>query len=180
MFTSRSARNRQSVVMLCLALFVAACPAVAVEDAFVLLEHYPLNVQTSIEPAVAMELDVLVTIDGDGSFRFETTDPVTIPLFSTGPLAVEEATLLFQAMLRSQGLEGRAYLEMLCEFKDKGEFFSRGVHASISGSSDWVLQRTPFFLKKDEQPDNVRLNLVIEGKGTVWIDDVRLLKGPLQ
>ena len=27
-------------------------------------------------------------------------------------------------------------------------------------------------------PSDVKLNLVIEGKGTVWIDDVRLLAGP--
>lgn len=37
----------------------------------------------------------------------------------------------------------------------------------------------PFFLQKGENPDNVKLNLVIEGKGTVWIDDIHLYKGPL-
>jgi hypothetical protein len=44
---------------------------------------------------------------------------------------------------------------------------------------DWVTQETPFFLKPGENPDNVKLNLVIEGKGTVWIDDISLVKGPL-
>jgi hypothetical protein len=39
---------------------------------------------------------------------------------------------------------------------------------------------TPFFLKRGEKPDNVKLNVVINGTGTVWIDDVKLLKGPLQ
>jgi len=37
---------------------------------------------------------------------------------------------------------------------------------------------TPFFFKKGENPDNIKLNLIIKGKGTVWIDDIRLLKGP--
>jgi hypothetical protein len=42
------------------------------------------------------------------------------------------------------------------------------------------MEETPFFLKKGENPDNVKLNLVINGKGTAWIDDIRVLKGPLQ
>jgi hypothetical protein len=164
----------------CLALLLAARPSLAAGEAFELIEHYPIDSRTEVAIPVILELDMQTTSDGDGSLRVETAAPVTIPLLDTGPLAVTEATLLYRAMLRSQGLEGRAYLEMLCEFKGKGEFFSRAINASISGSSDWLLQRTSFFLKEDEQPDNVRLNLVIEGKGTVWVDDVRLLKGPLQ
>ena len=35
-----------------------------------------------------------------------------------------------------------------------------------------------FILEKGQNPDNVKLNLVIEGKGTVWIDDILILKGP--
>jgi hypothetical protein len=30
-----------------------------------------------------------------------------------------------------------------------------------------------------ENPDNVKLNFVVNGTGTIWIDDIRLLKGPL-
>jgi hypothetical protein len=41
------------------------------------------------------------------------------------------------------------------------------------------LQETPFFLKKGENPDNVKINLVVNGKGSVWIDDIRLVKAPL-
>jgi hypothetical protein len=40
-----------------------------------------------------------------------------------------------------------------------------------------VTQETPFFLKKGENPNNVKLNLVIDGKGMVWIDDIRLFRG---
>jgi hypothetical protein len=36
-----------------------------------------------------------------------------------------------------------------------------------------------FFLKKGEKPDYIKLNLVIEGKGTAWIDDIGLFKTPL-
>lgn len=47
----------------------------------------------------------------------------------------------------------------------------------LSGTTDWTTQETEFFLKAGENPDNVKLNLVINGSGTVWIDEIRLLKG---
>ena len=144
------------------------------------LRHYDLNNIPEVPPAFEMFPDSEVTADGQGSLRIETTTSVTVPLFSTGALGVDNATLLYQAKLRTKDLQGYAFLEMLCEFKGKGVFFSRAQQSALSGNSDWVLQQTPFFLKKGEQPGNVQLNLVITGKGTVWVDDVRLLKGPLQ
>ncbi len=38
---------------------------------------------------------------------------------------------------------------------------------------------TPFLLQQGQKPDLIRLNLVVKGKGRVWIDDVRLLRRPL-
>jgi hypothetical protein len=69
---------------------------------------------------------------------------------------------------------------MLCHFPGKGDFFSRGLMTPLSGSTDWTTQETPFFLKGGENPDNIKLNVVIDGKGTVWIDDIQLLKGTLE
>jgi hypothetical protein len=71
---------------------------------------------------------------------------------------------------------------MWCHFPGQGEFFSRGparALTGLTGTTDWTLVETPFVLKQGQKPDNVRLNLVITGKGTVWIDDIRLLRGPL-
>jgi len=50
----------------------------------------------------------------------------------------------------------------------------------VSGTTDWTTEETPFFLQKGENPDNIKLNLVMNGTGTAWIDDIRLLKGALQ
>jgi len=75
-------------------------------------------------------------------------------------------------------VEGQVYLEMWCHFAGRGEFFSRGLQTPLTGTTDWTSGETPFFFKKGENPDNIKLNLIIKGKGTVWIDDIRLLKGP--
>ena len=39
--------------------------------------------------------------------------------------------------------------------------------------------QTPFLLQPGQKPGKVTLNLVVNGKGTVWIDDVVLSKEPL-
>jgi hypothetical protein len=60
-----------------------------------------------------------------------------------------------------------------------GEFFSRGLHSPLSGSVDWTTQEIPFLLQPGQKPELIKLNLVVNGTGTVWIDDIHLLKGPL-
>jgi hypothetical protein len=79
-------------------------------------------------------------------------------------------------------LQGKAYLEMWCEFADgpnKGEYFSRGLATPLTGTTDWASYETFFVLPNDRWPDRFKLNVVIEGKGTVWIKDTELLRGPL-
>jgi hypothetical protein len=82
--------------------------------------------------------------------------------------------LTYRAKLKSEGLVGRAYLEMWCQVPGIGESFSRGLDNTISGSSGWATCQTPFFLKAGEKPDLIRLNLVVEGQGRVFIKDIEL------
>jgi hypothetical protein len=65
---------------------------------------------------------------------------------------------------------------MWCRFPGSGEFFSRALDSPISGSTEWVSQETPFFLEQNQKPDLVKLNLVIDGTGTVWVDEVKLAR----
>jgi len=156
----------------------SSCARKAAETSPVVLADYPittLDVLTRDSTAV----DNAVTSDGNGSLRIHAGAPMTVRLYETGDLDVEDARVIYQAKVRSDGLEGKAYLEMWCSFAGKGEFFSRALQAPISGTTEWASQEAPFFLKKGDNPDNVKLNLVIDGKGTVWIDDIKLMKGPL-
>lgn len=127
-----------------------------------------------------VQIDKQISSDGNGSLRITVTKPTVIRLFEIGDIDIEDARLIYQAKVRTEGVEGQVYLEMWCHFLDKGEFFSRGLQTPLTGTTDWTTEETPFFLKKGENPDNVKLNLVINGKGTAWIDDIRLLKGPLR
>jgi hypothetical protein len=41
------------------------------------------------------------------------------------------------------------------------------------------LRDPPFYLKEGQKPDLIKLNVVVEGLGTVWPRNVELLKTPL-
>ena len=102
--------------------------------------------------------------------------PTTVRLFEVDPIEVEDARLLYRARLRAEGVQGQVYLEMWCRFPGSGEFFSRALESPLSGSTEWVSQETPFLLEKGQRPDLIRLNVVIEGSGTVWVDEVELAR----
>ena len=144
------------------------------------LRHYPVTEMHDVITRSGVELDTDISSDGGGSLRIEANQPTTVRLFETGELDVENARLSYQAKLRTEDVQGKVYLEMWCHFPGKGEFFSRALDTALSGTVDWASQETPFFLKSGENPDNVRLNLVIDGSGTVWIDDIRLVQAALR
>ncbi len=164
-------------------LTIACCMAlmwVSSASAVEQLAYFSVDSTEGLVDAGAVSLDAGQSADGKGSLRIDAAGPVTVALFQTGDLDVENARLVYQAMLRSEDLQGQAYLEMWCDFAELGSYFSRALHAPISGSTEWQSQETPFFLQAGQNPENVRLNLVITGPGTVWVDDIRLLRVPLQ
>ena len=167
-------------IILCLIVFAvwfAACakqPPQAVE-----IMVYPVDDATGVLTQSGVEVDRAVTGNGGGSLRVTATEPTTFRLYETGDIDIENARLIYQAKIKTADVNGEVYLEMWCHFPGKGEFFSRALHAPISGTVDWSTQETPFFLKKGENPDNVKLNLVVNGSGTAWIDDIHLIKGSL-
>lgn len=144
------------------------------------LKRFPIDSMQGILTRSGVRIDKDISSDGNGSLRVTSTRPTVIRLFETGDIDVENARLVYRARLRTEDVEGQVYLEMWCRFPGKGEFFSRGIQTPLTGTTEWTTAETPFFLKKGENPDNVKLNLVINGKGTAWIDDIRLLTAPLK
>jgi len=144
------------------------------------LKKYPLDDLQGVITKNDVAIDKEQSSDGKGSLKITATEPRTVRLFETGDLGVDNARIIYSARLKTENVKGKVYLEMWCHFPGKGEFFSRGLDSPLSGTTDWVTVETPFFLQKGQKPDNVKLNLVVDGTGTVWIDDIKLLKAPLQ
>lgn len=115
----------------------------------------------------------------DGAWKIDCREPRTVRLYEVADPGVEKCVLTFRARLKTVDLEKGAYLEMWCRFPGRGEFFSKGIHQKATGTSDWASYETPFYLKQGQRPDLVKLNLVAEGKGAVWVREVELLQTPL-
>jgi len=103
-----------------------------------------------------------------------------VPLFEVSEPGVEQCMLTYRAELRTADVQGGAYLETWCRLPDRGEFFSKGLHHKPKGTTGWSSHQVPFRLEKGQSPDLIRLNLALEGPGTVWIRSVELLRTPLR
>jgi hypothetical protein len=122
--------------------------------------------------------DPAISADGRGSLRIDASGGRTVVMLADVPLdAPKLPRFAYRARLRCEKLEGVAYLEMWMVVEGKGEFFSRALHSQISGTSEWSTHEAPFFLEEGQRPKRAKLNVVVEGTGTVWVDGVTLSAG---
>jgi len=143
------------------------------------IAQFELNSMDGIIDQHLVILDKAVSSDGNGSIRIEFTEPMTIHLGKYSASELDNSRLIYRARVKSEELRGKAYLEMLCQFNGQGEFFSRDLQSPVTGTTDWTTEETYFYLKEGENPDIISLNLVVEGEGTIWIDDINLLRAEL-
>jgi hypothetical protein len=179
-------KNTAESMVRCACLLLAAAAGIAAVCSCknkmpepVLVKYFPVNDLEGVITQSHVKLDKKISYDGKGSIRIRTKKPLTVRLYEVRGLEEENARLTYQAKLRSAKVKGKAFLELWCHFPGHGEFFSRGLQTPLTGTTEWTTEETHFFLKGGEKPDFVKLNVVIEGSGIVWVDEIRLLKTPL-
>ena len=158
-------------------LLVFALLALVVSSAYA-QELKKLNLDDASAIGTTIQTDTQVKAEGKASIKITTRWPTTICLGEVTGLEVENAKLVYKAKVKSD-LEGTAFLEMWAHVGG-GQYFSRGMNDVVTQKTDWKTIQTPFLFQKGQKPDKVTLNLVINGKGTVWIDDIVLSKEPLK
>ena len=143
------------------------------------LHRYPVDDLDGVLTRDGVAIDRAVTSDGNGSLRIQEAEPKIVHLYDLENVDVEDARLTYRAKLRTDKVDGPVFLEMWCRFPGLGEFFSRALQSPLSGTTEWTSQETHFFLREGQNPDLIKLNLVIGGSGTVWIDDIVVCESPL-
>jgi hypothetical protein len=125
-----------------------------------------------------------ITRDGirvdQGGWSIDASVGPTVRLFEVTDPEVEQCLLTYRAEMKTEDLKGRAYLEMWCRLPGRGEFFSKGLQQVVSGTSNWSHQEIPFYLKKRQKPDLIKLNVIVEGTGKVWLRNIELLRTQLK
>ena len=161
-------------------LVVAGIVAVAllVQTSAQAQELKKLSLDDASSIGLTIQTDTAVKTEGKASVKITTAWPTTVCLGEVAGLAVDDAKLVFKAKVKT-ALEGDAFLEMWAHVGG-GQYFSKGMNDPAKGKSDWKTIQTPFMLQKGQKLDKVTLNIVINGKGTVWVDDIVLSKESLK
>ena len=163
--------KRTLTILILSALSFLTASALAVD-----LKKLNLDHASVIGPTI--ETETLVKAEGKGSVKITTRWPATVCLGEVGDLEVENATLIYNAKVKSD-LKGTAYLEMWAQV-GSNQYFSRGMNDMVNQRSEWKTIQTPFAFQKGQKPEKIALNLVINGTGTVWVDDIVLSKESLR
>jgi len=129
-----------------------------------------------LDPTITKET---VLVEGD-AWRVKTSSDQTVRLFEIPDPDVEQCILTYRAQMKTEAIIGRAYLEMWCRFPGGGEFFSKGFDNALKGTNDWTSCEIPFYLKKGQKPDLLKLNLVVEGEGSVLLRNLKVFYTPMQ
>jgi hypothetical protein len=84
--------------------------------------------------------------------------------------------------VRYANVDGEGYLETWNCFPGGERYYSRtrlsaGPMASLRGSSNWRDFVLPYYMDQDtRRPDKLVVNLVLPGRGTVWVGPLRLVQ----
>lgn len=125
-----------------------------------------------------ISLDQTVKIEGQAALKVTTPGPASVCLAEVQGPDIDNAQLVYRAKVKSQGLVGSAFLEMWVYLPDAGPYFGRGLHKVITGDGDWQELEAIFQFRQGQRPSRITLNIHISGAGTVWVDDIRLIKQP--
>ena len=147
---------------------------------------YPLDSLNEIITQSGVQIDRKMSSDNQGSIYINASEPRTIELIELNNENLKNKRLTFKAQMRSEDLKasgdvrGISYIELAAKFPDGEELVSRGPRIPIKGTTDWRVVDTVLYIDNNDSPESLKLNLVVEGVGSVWIDSVELEAIPLR
>ncbi|MGB3365834.1 MAG: hypothetical protein WBB48_13760 [Thermodesulfobacteriota bacterium] len=146
---------------------------------------FPISSVQELITQSGVEIDREITADNNGSLLINTDKPIKVELFELDK-DFKNKRLKYKAQIRSENLTGTdelrgiSFIELVATFPDGEELISRGPRVPISGTTDWRTAETVLYVDKGNAPENVKLNLIVEGQGKVWLDAVKLEAIPLR
>lgn len=109
-----------------------------------------------------------------------TGAPVTVAIIERP--AIKGPRYAVTGQVRYEGVEGPGYLEMWNHFPNGGQYFSRTLAASgpmgkLEGNSGWRQFTLPFDATGSPPPTRLVVNVVLPGRGVVYLGPLRLVDG---
>jgi hypothetical protein len=114
-----------------------------------------------------------VTADQDG-WRIETGGETTLPFFELTGLDLHDGNIVYRGEMKAGDLEGAAYLFLQC-YQDGNMLTAKNISPGLEAPSDWARFEVSFQPREGQHVDRIKLSVVVTGKGTVWIKDIRVM-----
>ena len=123
-------------------------------------------------------------IQPDGTLKIENADgqTTTVAIANLQEPGITALRYAITGKVKYEDVEAESFLEMWNYFPNGGAYFSRalgksGPMGSIQGTSDWRGFSLPFFSDEGTgPPDRLELNVVLGGRGTVYLSPTQLVQ----
>lgn len=151
-----------------------------------LIAHVPVTATDSFakNPAgTPVEFDPVVSSDGNGSLRVDAEKSTLVDVYQVwGEEDVDLSfrQLVYQAKVRTEDASGPVFLAMQAQITSgPDEMPVVGRERAITGTNDWTVLEVVAGNPGGTHFLGSRLQLQVDGPGTVWIDDIRLINRQL-
>lgn len=137
--------------------------------------------EIALERVAATGKDGLIAEETAGTLRVTTGQPAIVQLAAANAATTkpQNAPLRYTAELNAQELAGEAHLEIhvLLSGGKTGYVFGRDTQdTAVTAAEGWKIVTGSFNLKPEDVPDQIKISLVVDGKGTVLVRNLRLVR----
>ncbi|MEM7009688.1 MAG: hypothetical protein AAF462_11195 [Thermodesulfobacteriota bacterium] len=145
---------------------------------------FPISDVSDIITQTNVEIDR--STEGETILLVKTQEPISVELFELKDEDFKNKRLTYTARMRSEDLtatedsRGISFLEMIAKFPDGEELIARGPRVPLTGTTNWRGADAVLYIDKASSPDLIKLNLIVEGEGKVWLESVKLDYIPLR
>lgn len=124
-----------------------------------------------------VSVDKNVKAGGEGAIKVEAAQGAMVTIADQKNLAIKKDNTLWCILkVKCSGVKQRAYFEMWCDVGNGQRAFSKGLDQPLQGDTDWREIHLPMMVNGDFLVNRALVNVVVEGPGTVWVDQIKFAK----
>lgn len=137
---------------------------------------FPLNAVAELPDAASIaKLNIERSSDGYGSIEITAAQPRFLRLAEIRDIPMGGSTIVAQAQIWTEGFgNGSVYLKLSPVLPGRQLTDKAGHPGIIGGRARWNRTRVDQHYTKELAPSRVVVSIGLNGRGTAWVDDLRI------